>query len=856
MPGTSIEFQPVVSAAWLAAILAAMVVAFVLVRVWSGPASQLARRWPIYSLRALLLLVLVTLTGNPVRITNQDGAIQPATAFFLLDASQSMAIGNQNETRWDRAREMIGKAAELASDDALAEVSLFRFGRRLSAIESSASLELNSASRGSGQGVTFASKNNDGTSRSSDDAIAGALTADEPDTQMLVALRQLSSRFGRRPPDAVVVFSDGRARDAARLEEVARYFAQLDIPIHTVPFGGTQSAGDVAFVSLVMPTEVRKHSEVRAQAFLRSYGYDGQQVELHINAIEADGSFVKRMTTHPVTLQSGFQPVSLTFHTDNEPRRLEAVVTQLPGETSTDNNRLETEVSLPGEKIRVLYFEGGTTFPDGTVGNPEFKLRRALTADRDIQVFTVPVRGERAEATATDQPLVRPFSVTELAAFDAIVLSNVGPQIFTAEQLRWIQSWVQRRGGGICMTGGPNSFGPWRETPVAEMLPVIISNEDDWDESFRSVMLTDTRGTMHPVFRILGDTGQNRELLSNFPRCLGANVNLLPKSSGAQVLAIAQPNLPSAGPDGNDGLSTEFPDDMKQWLAEQTSKAASDRSEFAGITIGRSGEGRTMAIALPITSPGSREFVLWGPGDGSNSHYGKFWRRTIYWLTERSFVGRRRLVARTDKQYYEPGDTITLTAQAFNKTAAETSDYRLVAMIEPQTFDNLESDYSTIRWPSNIPRKEVEEVPFAMWGEEIGLTVREEDGRVFYDLELPIADALPKGMTNQSMRIELVAWQGTALVDSTSLPIQILHDPFEQQNPLPNHNLLTELSALSGGTVINSDQELAEMLSSLPIRRGPNVVSTTPLWNTWWVLTIVLALASAEWSYRRWSGLA
>ena len=857
MPTTSIDTEPVLSVAWLVALVGLISVAYIVARLLGGPASQLSRRGPIYLLRTMLALLLVLLMCNPVRVTHRDGSIEPATAFFLLDASQSMAIGNESETRWDQATDMIRSATELAADDTLAEISLFRFGKRLGAIESAGQIELHSRIGSDGRGVTYVDGQTgdvDQTSTSKDET-RRTIKADDPDTQMLVALRQLSSRFGRKPPNAIIVFSDGRARDAARLEEVAGYYADLGIPIHTVPIGDLETGGDVAFVSLVMPAEARRQSEIQAQAFLRSYGFDGQQVEIHINAIEADGSFIKRMTTQPVTLHSGFQPVSLRFRTDNEPRRLEAIVSKLPGELSTNNNRLETDLSILREKIRVLYFEGGSTFPDGTVGKPESRLKAALAADRDVQCVVVPVRGERAELTASDQSLVSPFSVTELAAFDAIILSNVPPKIFADEQLQWIQNWVQRRGGGFCMTGGPNSFGSWMGTPVDIMLPVRISKQDDWDESFRTKMLTDTRARVHPLFQILDDNNQNRDLFNDFPRCIGANVNLLPKPRISQVLAIAQANLPESDP-GDDGPARVFPHDMDRWLADQLANPDDAAAEFAGITVGQFGQGRTLAIAVPITGPGSSELVNWGPGDSRNSHYGKFWRKAIYWLTERSFVGRRRLVAKTDKRYYEPGDTITLTAQAFSKTAAETADYRLVAMIEPQTFDKIESDYSTIRWPSNIPRQEKEEVPFAMWGEQIEVSVRRQGDRIFYQLELPVADVLPRGITNQSMRLELAAWQGRALVDSASVPIQILHDPFEQQNPIPDHQLLTRLAHQSGGQVLADDNALADLLASLPVNRGPATSNTTPLWNTPWMLALILGLISGEWCYRRWVGLA
>ena len=58
-----------------------------------------------------------------------------------------------------------------------------------------------------------------------------------------------------------------------------------------------------------------------------------------------------------------------------------------------------------------------------------------------------------------------------------------------------------------------------------------------------------------------------------------------------------------------------------------------------------------------------------------------------------------------------------------------------------------------------------------------------------------MANALPSGMSlTQGFRIELTAYEDNTQVDSTSLEIQILDDPSEQQNPLPDHDLLRRVA--------------------------------------------------------------
>ena len=861
-----IDFLSPVTGRFLLALLAAAIVAWLAVRFSSGRSNKLSRSFPIYVLRGLLLLGLLALLMNPVRITEQMGAIEPSQVFFMLDASESMAIGNESATRWDQAVNMIRKSGEKAFETAAAEISLFRFGRRLKAIDSPDELGMGDSLTPDGHGVSYVQKKADESTESEDEYFGSEEETDspanEPDTQMFVALRQISSRFGRKPPAAVVVFSDGRARDESQAEQVATAFEKLGVPVHAVPVGNTESGGDVALVSLVIPNTARKQSEVHAQAFLRSYGYDGQRVSVQLNSMDENGRRLRRMATVPVTLQSGFQSVPISFRTGAETQTLEAVVTNQPNEVSTDNNHIESEIMISREKIRVLYVEGNRIrsvprIVNGQVVN-ESPLRDALQFDDDIECRTVNVSVNQLSLSSSGLGSF-PQSVAELSAFDAIILSDVPRRTFSDKQLDWIEGWVRRRGGGLCMVGGDNSFaaGQWKGSPVEKILPVQLGQEFDWRGDVRVAIQPDMQGAVHPFFRLTLDEELNRGYLKEFPGFHGANVGLLPKPNLSKVLAVAQPG--SLEPEQRPRSSLFSPQGIRELLMKRNREGSSDGQlppEFAAVTVGQYGKGRTMAMPFPITGNPAEEFLKWGRTDGGREHFSQFWRNVIYWLTEQSWIGRRRLVADADKRYYGPADTITLTGSAFDESANETTNYRLVGVIEPQSFDNIESEYSIVRWPNNIPREEEVESPFIIWGEEFEIPVRKVGGRDVYQIELALAETLPSGTANQSLRLELTAYEDYTQVDSTSVPIQILHDPFEQQNPFPNHDLLGTLAEKSGGKVLKDDDELADMLAALPVVRGPSELTKAPVWSNWWVLGGLIGLVSAEWCYRRWVGLA
>jgi uncharacterized membrane protein len=476
-----------------------------------------------------------------------------------------------------------------------------------------------------------------------------------------------------------------------------------------------------------------------------------------------------------------------------------------------------------------------------------------------------------------------PETLAELSAFDAIIFSDVGADSFTEQQLGWMDKWIGQRGGGLLMVGGQRSFsaGNWDDTPLAAMLPIEMRSDNDWLPGTQVNVLPESQAMSHPLWTILSDKQLNRDIIGKFPSFFGANRWSGTKPNLTRVLAtsnLTAAEAPSVAPSvapvtvkqpsffeslqrnltgKNPGTPETEPKKPKAVGANDPTTLTASATGQPAIVAGQYGRGRTMAMAMPITSPWANDFLLkWGDGDAK--YYGKFWRNAIYWLTESSSIGRRRLVVTADKKFYRPGETILLTAAAFDEGANQTGSYTITSMIEPQTsLNDLDTDYSPIRWPDGRPRQGGETGPFIAWGEEFDLPRTDTPGgKPVFSLELPIADALTVGSASQSLRVELTAMEDSTQVDSTSLDIQILHDPFEQQNPFPNHELLASIAKHSGGQVITDSAQLADVLRDVPMKAGVPTVKKTPLWSTWWLWSWLLGLLSMEWIWRRVVGLA
>lgn len=855
MNHSAVDFLSPVSVTAVAVLAILIAAGYLLARFTSGPPAEVARRWGVFALRGLVVAALAAILWNPVRIDRSPGPMERPEVFYLLDASESMGMGN-SATRWQEAVAVIEEAEQTLSGDTPAELSRFRFGQRLAAIQPNETERGSTSERGR-PGDSDVSPSPPRPLAPSQ--LLSEAHPDDADTRLVPALRRLTSRFGRTPPASIVIFSDGRARNPDGVRTMARHFGNLDVPIHTVPVGETARGGDVAIAGVVAPQRVRKYTEVSLQVFLRSFGYDGARTSLELWALADDDSPPRKLQSLPVTLSGGVQSRALTFRSDLDTRRLRVRVVPRSDEVSTTNNEFTTEITIDRTKIRVLYVEGNSRRlyrvrrgDEYEYRGPHTDLREALTQDEDIECVVVTraaLAGLRNLSTSSGTVRNFPKSRAELFAYDALVLSDVRPDPFTDEQLGWIEQWVGRRGGGLCMTGGSSSFaaGGWDQTPLADVLPVRMrSKSSDWAGA-RVAVAPAPSSLDHPLWRIVDNAARNREVVRSLPAFSGANRLAGAKPDLTTVLATTERQATSGGL-----FSRLF-----GTRAGATEPGA--RETAPAIVVGRFGNGRTLAMATPITVPGATEFVNeWGNGD--NRYYGKFWRNAVYWLTEGSFVGRRRLVVSTDKRFYRPGETLTLRATAYDEAASRTGDYRVVTMIEPKgSLADLQSAYAPIHWPEHLPRDSQfgGEGPYIAWGEEFELPrVERDSGRPGYEMTLNIADPERFSSAGRGLRVELTAYEGYTQVDSTSQEIQILHDPFEQRNPFPDHELLSDVATLSGGRVLQNGAALVDVIQGLPVKRGEPLLSRVPLWSRWWLFGLLLLLLTAEWIWRRSVGMA
>ncbi|MDC0935518.1 VWA domain-containing protein [Pirellulales bacterium] len=119
--------------------------------------------------------------------------------------------------------------------------------------------------------------------------------------------------------------------------------------------------------------------------------------------------------------------------------------------------------------------------------NPQ-QLRPFSKAMRE-QKMEIEIRGEHG----------LPDSLAGLAAFDAIVLSNMPATSLSPRQMQMLKQYVVDLGAGLAMLGSENSFGlgGYYKTPVEEVLPLISRFEKEKEKpSLAMVLVIDKSGSM------------------------------------------------------------------------------------------------------------------------------------------------------------------------------------------------------------------------------------------------------------------------------------------------------------------------------------------------------------------------
>ena len=219
-----------------------------------------------------------------------------------------------------------------------------------------------------------------------------------------------------------------------------------------------------------------------------------------------------------------------------------------------------------------------------------------------------------------------PRTPEELFAYQGLILGSIEANYFSYDQLKQIELFVSRRGGGFLAIAGSRAFdaGKYANTPVADLLPLYLNDRIEEPEiplfaNFKAVLTP--RGKTHAITRLNEDRAASARVWDSLPPITVPEILGQPKP-GATVLIEAQ--------------SIHDKNRAVPMLAEE-----------------KYGRGRTLVLTANDTWRWRMEL------ESKNTAHETFWRQMLRYLVS---TAPNPIEVQAERDVYAPGDPVQLRA--------------------------------------------------------------------------------------------------------------------------------------------------------------------------------------------------
>ena len=509
--------------------------------------------------------------------------------------------------------------------------------------------------------------------------------------------------------------------------------------------------------------------------------------------VEDDGKIVAQDTI-ALPADGDIAPVHVSVLLEKAGAR--ALTFRIPLQTSeqvSDNNAQVALVDVRGRRERILYIEGEPRYESRFV-------RAAVASDTNLQLVTLLRTAEdkflRLDVDSGGQ-LVNGFpkSRGELFQYRAIVLGSIEASFFTPDQMKMLAEFVSVRGGGLLFLGGRRSFaeGGYAGTPLSDVMPVSIEGPPVPDSM---TFFADLKATVTPAGRSSAVTQVAPTARKSDDRWVA-----LPTVSTVNYIRRVKPGattiLQGVTPTGGrSGWPTQrIPDYSQPILAAQR-------------------YGRGFAIALAIQD--SYVWQMDPNGPDNDLTYQTFWRQLLRWLTA-NVPCRPELSLTTDQVI--PNQPVTIRAFVTDTLFAPRNDAKVSMHVSgPDGARDLPMEW---------------------------IVDREGEYK---------ASFTPALSGSYVARVEATTADGQMLRDSVVARAGDLNAEYVDAEMRPQ--LLKRIADETGGKFYRPGQTSTLVDDVAMSKNGVTVVNQMDLWDMPAIFLLLIALLTAEWSYRKARGLA
>jgi len=740
------------------------------------------------ALRCFTMLLLAAIFLNPAMVDVHSRTIEP-TIVVCRDASASMRTADEyaDPAAAHAAANALGfRPSELREQrptrvQVVNQVLSKAHVRLIESLESKGNIKL----------VDFAEQPSLVADVTSLHSPLPPLAATSGGTNLAAAIE---SGLKNQRPAGIILFTDGQHTAPEDVFAAARHAETARVPLFLVGIGDPSQPKVERVTSVFAPAQAWQSEPFEIEAIVRFQNADrGQRrVELFEERF-SDGNATsepKLVATATATVpENGSGQVSVHFSRTNDVpgryfyrARLETAAPQPSVEEPATSEIVNV---LSRQSIRVLLVAGTPTWDYRLV---QTLLSRDKTISLSCWLQSLDT-GRRQDGTRPIRAL--PRTKAELFEYDVVLLFDPNPRDLDEAWLELLREFVSEHSGGLLFMAGPQFTPELLATSNAEnlasLLPVKIgdlagleiesltaANQNAWP--LRLV----PANADHPVLRFGADRNENIRRWQSLPGVFWT----LPAVDAAPVAQV---------------------------LADHSNPALAIAGKPRPVMVaGRYGAGNILYLGFSGT-------WRWRSAGEHAEFFDKFWIQAVRFLVEgRSLEGRRRGYVQTDRDRYEVGRRINISARLMD------------AAFQPLDLPKVEA---TLEQPDRPP----ETISLLAVGDgsgryETALTAQ-FTGRARLRMRLPVDGASREELTT-SFVVELPS--------------------LEASQTWLNRPLLWQLAKESGGRYFEVN-ELDQLSAAVPNRvekieeRG----SPRPLWDTPGMLIALVGLLSTEWLLRK-----
>ncbi len=497
------------------------------------------------------------------------------------------------------------------------------------------------------------------------------------------ALQQLLQAYQGKDLAGVVLLTEGQntTPNSLSMRAAGRSAGEAGVPIFPVGIGTPQGPRNATVMKLEGNDVWFVNDAAKLTAVVSARGLEDEPATLVLERLAAnvdDPTDEDWEQVDSVDIELGEDATPKRYGFDLLPSEKETIIyrarlEEVAGEIDPDDNASLKQVNVIYDKTRVLFI-AGYTFPE-----VQF-IRNALIRDETVEVSTwLQTASSRFRHPGNDPIRRLPIDITELAGgtkngqvfagYDCVVVYDPTPAKWPAGFGELLTEFVSERGGGLVYIAGERytqeMFNRRGDPAVGymDLLPVV--REPGLFRTATQMELTRSRpwklkitesGLRDPVFTFTRDPVKNKKVLDQLPGMMW-HMPVSREKPGATVLARhAHP-----------GMTVDVGGRQEQEVLMATQLV---------------GPGRVLYIGFDSTY--RWRFVSEKVFDG-------FWARVV---DRAGFMkqlgGQHPYRVSTDKQSYEPGDEVTVTAKFIDEGQVDAGMLSLFAQVQTGQDDPIE----------------------------------------------------------------------------------------------------------------------------------------------------------------------